>query len=309
MHILHTLTEFAARCPQPCVAIGVFDGVHRGHQAVIRQAIAEACARGGTSVVLTFDPHPQRVLQPTKAPPLLTATPHKLRLIEQLGTAACLLLPFDHAFARLSAEEFVAQLCRHSDRLQAICVGARFHFGHDRAGNIRLLESLAMRYGYKACAVPPVRVGEHLVSSTAIRQHIQHGRLDLAAAMLGRPYSVLGTVARGDGLGRQLGVPTANLNPHNEALPPNGVYVARVRFADQHLPAVLNLGTRPTVTGGAHRRTLEVHLLDFDGDLYGQELEVVFVAKLRNEQKFASLEALTQQIRADIANARQRLNV
>jgi riboflavin kinase / FMN adenylyltransferase len=309
METLRTFEELGRRYPKPCVAIGVFDGVHVGHQAVIRQARDEARVRGGTSVVLTFDPHPQRILQPDKAPPLLTATAHKLRLIAQLGVDACLVLKFDQAFAGLAPEEFLDQLCRQADRLQVICVGTRFHFGHNRAGNIRLIERLAPRYGYTAREIEPVRIGEHLVSSTVVRQQVLRGHLDLAATLLGRPYSVLGTVQPGDHLGRQLGFPTANLNPHQEALPPNGVYVVHARLGEQHLPAVVNLGTRPTVTGGTHRRTLEVHLLDFDRDLYGQDLEVIFVAKLRDEQKFASLEALKHQISVDIAAARQRLNL
>jgi len=168
MQTLHTLAELHGRCPRPCVAIGVFDGVHVGHQAVIRQAIADARDRHGTAVVLTFDPHPQRVLQPDKAPPLLTATAHKLRLIAALGADATVVLKFDPAFAAQPPEQFIEQLCRNTDRLQTICVGARFHFGHHRAGNIRLIEALAARYGYTARAIAPVKVGDHLVSSTAI---------------------------------------------------------------------------------------------------------------------------------------------
>lgn len=323
MQTLHTLAELHGRCPRPCVAIGVFDGVHVGHQAVIRQAIADARDRHGTAVVLTFDPHPQRVLQPDKAPPLLTATAHKLRLIAALGADATVVLKFDPAFAAQPPEQFIEQLCRNTDRLQTICVGARFHFGHHRAGNIRLIEALAARYGYTARAIAPVKVGDHLVSSTAIRQHLRQGHLDVVAAMLGRPYSVVGTVARGDQLGRQLGFPTANVNPHHEALPPYGVYAVRAKVgrascpsslagmdgleACPTYPGIANLGHRPTVTGGAGARRLEIHLFDFAGDLYGAELEVVLVQKLRDEQKFASLDALRQQIAADIATAKRLL--
>lgn len=325
MQTLHTLDELRRHCPQPCVAIGVFDGVHVGHQQVIKQARDDARARGGTAVALTFDPHPQQVLQPDNAPPLLTTTAHKLRLIATLGVDAAVVLKFDLAFAALAPEEFIDRLCRHADRLQTICVGTRFHFGHNRAGNIRLIEQLAPRYGYTAREIEPVKVGEHLVSSTAIRQHIRQGHLDVAAAMLGRPYSVLGTVEPGDQLGRQLGFPTANLNPHHEALPPHGVYAVRVRVGQTSglslsspvdrrdacptHAGIANFGHRPTVTGDTGAQRFEVHLFDFDRDLYGAEIEVIFVQKLRDEQKFASLAALKTQITADIATARAILHL
>jgi riboflavin kinase/FMN adenylyltransferase len=326
MQTLSTLAELRQQCPQPCVAIGVFDGVHVGHQAVIRQAIVDARARSGTAVVLTFDPHPQTVLQPDKAPALLTSTAHKLRLIAELGVDACVVLKFDQAFAALTPEEFINRLCQSADRLQTICVGTRFHFGHSRAGNIRLIEQLAPRYGYTAREIEPVKVGEHLVSSTAIRQHLRQGHLDVAAAMLGRPYSVLGTVEHGDHLGQQLGFPTANVNPHHEALPPYGVYAVRAQIVEQAsrlfpasstnrrdacstYPGIANLGHRPTVTGDSGARRLEVHLFDFDRDLYGTEIEVIFIQKIRDEQKFASLEALKTQIATDIATARAILHL
>jgi riboflavin kinase/FMN adenylyltransferase len=290
-----------------CMAIGVFDGVHLGHQRVIAEARADAKTVGGTSAVLTFDPHPLRVLHPEKAPPLLTSTPHKLRLLEQLNVDLCLLLTFDKPFSEQPPERFIESLARHTHRLHEICVGARFHFGHNRSGDARLIEKLALTYGYIAKEVAPVKLGEEMISSTAVRQHVMHGRLDRAAAMLGRPFSILGTVEPGDARGRKLGFPTANLNPSNEVLPPNGVYAARTLVGQEPFAGVVNIGTRPTFGGSDRRNIVEVHIFDLARDLYGHEVEVSFVQKLRDEQKFDSADALKRQIGADIAEARSIL--
>ena len=319
MKLFRTLAELAAEKRPVGLAIGVFDGVHLGHQCVIGQARAAARAAGGLAAVLTFDPHPLRVLRPDQAPALLTSTPHKLALLRQLGVDACVLIDFNAAFAATPAEQFVAQIafCRH------VCVGTRFHFGHNRTGTPALLEQLAPRLGFTVAEVKPVLTPDgEMISSTAVRQHLLAGHLDRAAVMLGRPFSILGTVEKGDGVGRQLGYPTANLNSHHEAFPPDGVYAVRVKLVGQAsslsaapdlnkleacptLTGVVNLGCRPTFAGRTHQRVLEVHLLDFDRDLYGQELEVVFHTKLRGEHKFASVEELKKQIAVDIVLARQ----
>ena len=302
MKLFRTLAELAAETRPVYLAIGVFDGVHLGHQRVIIRARDVARQANGLSVALTFDPHPIRMLRPQQAPTLLTSTPHKLTLIQQLGIDACALIHFDNAFAATPAEKFVAQIafCRQ------ICVGTRFHFGHNRTGDPALLEQLAPRYGFKVTEIKPVLTPEgEMISSTAVRQHILAGHLDRAAGMLGRPFSILGTVVKGDGVGRQLGFPTANLSSHQEACPPDGVYAVRVIVTGQTYPGVINLGCRPTFEGRSHQRVLEVHILDFDRDLYGQELEVIFVSKLRGEQKFSDVAALKAQIATDIAAVRQ----
>ncbi|MBM3858557.1 MAG: bifunctional riboflavin kinase/FAD synthetase [Verrucomicrobia bacterium] len=292
MKVLHSLAELASLNRPLNVAIGVFDGVHLGHQRVIAHA----------SVVLTFDPHPMRVLHPDKAPPLLTSTPHKLALIQKLGVDVALVLPFTREFADIPAETFLEQLATH--RVRQICVGARFHFGHNRAGNATLMERHAARLGYTVNEIPAVHTADgEMISSSAVRAHVLHGRLDRAAAMLGRPFRLLGTVEPGDQRGRSLGFPTANLNLHNEVLPPDGVYAARV---GQRI-AVVNVGLRPTFQHATPGRLIEVHLLDFTGDLYGQDIEVALIQKLRGEQKFPNIEALQAQIRADIAQARRLL--
>jgi riboflavin kinase/FMN adenylyltransferase len=304
MQVFRTFEELAKHSQRVCLAIGVFDGVHLGHQRVIGQARDDARSRSGTAVALTFDPHPMRVLQPDKAPLLLTSTDHKLALIGQLGVDACLLLTFDKAFSLTPPEKFIEPVASQTNQLQEICVGSRFRFGHDRLGDVRLMETLAPRYGFVAREIKSVKLGEEMISSSAIRQHVLHGRLERAAAMLGRPFSILGTVEPGDHRGRELGFPTANLNSHNEVLPPDGVYAVRVIIGAEQLGGVVNVGVRPTFVG-APRRVLEVHILDFTRDLYGQDVEILFLSKLRDEQKFDSVDALRKQITADIEAARK----
>ena len=302
MRVLRTLAELAALQRDVFLAIGVFDGVHLGHQRVIRQACDDAKTTGGLSAVLTFNPHPSRILRPQNAPALLTSNDHKLALIRQLGVDICVLVSFDKTFSEIPAERFIEQIafCRQ------VSIGTRFQFGHNRAGNVALMEKLASRHGFVVKEIKSVHTPDgEMVSSTAVRQHVLAGRLGRAAAMLGRPYSILGTVEKGDGVGHQLGFPTANLNPHNEAFPPDGVYAAQTVIAGQTFGSILNLGCRPTFTKRSHQRILEVHILDFNRDLYGETLEVVFAEKLRDERKFSSPAELRIQIAADLAAARQ----
>ena len=291
MHVVHTFEELAGVAHNVYLAIGVFDGVHLGHQAV----------------VLTFDPHPQRVVHPEKAPPLLTTTPHKLRLLEPLGVHACLLVTFDHPFSLTPPEQFIEQVAHRTNSLREICVGARFRFGHRHAGDVRLIAALAPTHGFLAREIAPVTLGNDPISSTAVRQLILHGDLDRAAAMLGRPYSILGVVQHGDQIGQRLGYPTANLDPQGELLPPDGVYVARAFIDGQSHGGLVNIGRRPTFEGRSRQRRCELHVLDFHRDLYGQEIEVQFLQKLRDEQRFDSPDALRRQIAADEQAARALL--
>jgi riboflavin kinase/FMN adenylyltransferase len=309
MQVIHTLAELATLNRPIHLAIGVFDGVHLGHQQVIGQAVAFARAAGATSVVVTFDPHPVRVLQPDKAPSLLTSVGHKLRLFEQLGVDAVLVFRFTCEFSETPPERFLDELVAAAQNLRQICVGTRFQFGHNRAGNARVMEKHAARLGYTVTEIPPVHTADgEMISSSAVRQHVLHGHLDRAAVMLGRPFSLLGTVEPGDHRGRELGFPTANLNLHNEVLPPDGVYAGRARLGVQELDGVINVGLRPTFTHATPGRLVEVHLLDFTGNLYGSDLEVALVRKLRGELIFSSVDALQKQIRADIESARGILN-
>jgi len=307
MHILHSIAELK-ELPGPIfLAIGVFDGVHLGHRAVIERAERDATANHGTAVVVTFDPHPARVLRPEAAPLLLTATRHKAQLIKKLGVDALLIIPFTQEFSLKDARTFIRELHEASQPLRGICVGHEWSFGHRRSGNLELLQQLGDEWGFDEVGIPAVQRDGMVVSSTAIRQAVAAGDLEMAARLLGRPYTVLGTVVEGQQLGRQLGFPTANLSVHSEQLPPDGVYAVVVEWEGRQEKGVLNIGLRPTVGAGLSR-TIEVHLLDFSGELYGMDLEVTFRDYLRGERKFSGVEELREQILRDANEARKRLN-
>jgi riboflavin kinase / FMN adenylyltransferase len=306
MQILRSIPELS-QLPGPIfLAIGVFDGVHRGHQAVISTSAEHARSANGTPVVVTFDPHPMKILRPTKAPHLLTATQHKIKLIRNLGVQHLLVIKFDKGFAATAPEDFVQQLVMHSKPLREICVGHEWSFGKGRRGNLALLRKLGAQFDFEVVGIHAVKLGNgELVSSTGIRHAIEAGDLAKAAEMLGREYTVLGTVVRGEHLGKKIGFPTANLSAHSEQFPPNGVYFAQAMLNGITYPGVVNLGYRPTVSSGKSERVLEIHLLDFDHDIYGKDVEVRFVQYLRPEQKFENIDALARQIELDVQQARK----
>ncbi len=304
MRPLSSVAELAGLPGPLFLAIGVFDGVHLGHQAVLRRARDDAQKSGGTAVAVTFDPHPIRVLRPELAPRLLTSTPHKLQLIRDLGIAHILLIPFDHAFAATAPADFIRSLVAAAKPLREICVGFEWSFGKGRAGNLALLEKLGAQLGFAEVGVPAVEVDGEIVSSTLIRRAVEKGDLNHAARLLGREFTILGTVVEGDHIGKTLGFPTANLSAHNEQFPPNGVYAVEARRGAQTLPGVVNIGVRPTIKTASGERILEVHLFDFDETIYGEDLEITFRKFLRPEQKFPSLAALREQIAQDVAHAR-----
>src|SRR5213596_4122824 len=304
METLRSIPELSELRGPVFLAIGVFDGVHLGHQAVISTSAEHARAANGTPVVVTFDPHPEKVLRPKAAPHLLTATPHKIALIRDLGVGHLLIITFDKQFAATEPEDFVQQLVKHSNPLREICVGHQWSFGKNRRGNLELLKKLGAPFDFNVIGIPPVTVNGEIVSSTTIRQAVEAGDLQKAAAMLGRAYTILGTVVRGDDLGKKIGFPTANLSAHNEQFPPNGVYFAQASLDGAVYPGVINLGYRPTVSR-EKERVLEIHLLDFDRDIYGKDLEVRFIQYLRPEQKFENVDALVRQIELDVHQARK----
>ena len=309
MQVLRSISELA-ELPGPLfLAIGVFDGVHLGHQAVISTSARHAVEASGTPVVVTFDPHPVKVLRPNDAPHLITATQHKIALIRDLGVSHLLILNFDRNFAATAPEEFVEQLVAHSRPLQEICVGHEWSFGKGRAGNLALLKQLGLKHNFNVVGVAAVTVNSEVVSSTAIRKAVAEGNLVKATQMLGREYTILGTVIAGEKLGRKLGFPTANLSAHSEQFPPNGVYVIEARRAGTLHRGVANLGYRPTVSGEKSERLLELHLFDLDRDIYGEELEVRFLRYLRPERKFENVEALKAQISRDVEQARDSFSV
>ncbi len=305
MEILRSIPELERLRGPLFLAIGVFDGVHRGHQAVISTSADHAAASNGTPVVVTFDPHPEKVLRPQAAPHLLSATEHKIALIRALGVEHLLIITFDKQFAATEPEDFVQKLVIHSKPLQEICVGHEWSFGKNRRGNLDLLKKLGAKFNFDVVGIPPVKINGAVVSSTAIREAIEKGDLAKAAEMLGREYTILGTVTRGDNLGKKIGFPTANLSAHSEQFPPNGVYVAEARIDGELYRGVINLGIRPTVSSGKSERVLEIHLFDFNRDIYGHDVEVRFLKFLRSEKKFQDLDTLVQQIRQDVEQARQ----
>ena len=287
------------------LALGVFDGVHVGHQAVISRALDAADREGGLAGLLTFDPHPIRVIAPNKAPAnLLETLDHKARVVADLGIGLLIPLHFDLEFAKMEAAEFITRLT--AAPVRTIAVGEDWRFGHHRGGDVTFLASVAAKCGFRLEAVPPVMQDGERISSTRIRQAIRDGNLAGAERMLGRPYTVSGRVIEGRKLGRTLGFPTANLATGEAQLPGDGVWSVWAMSEDGRiLPGVANLGLRPTVDGTM--RSLEVHLLDFAGDLYGSELEIRFHKALRAEQKFPSLESLRAQIQKDTDAARASL--
>lgn len=289
------------------LTIGVFDGVHRGHQEIIRQLTAGAHASGAPAVLLTFTPHPAKVLAGREIP-CLTTPDERAEILFGLGVDEVITLPFTRELAELSAENFMAELKQHLG-LKKLLIGYDFALGKGRAGNFQRLGEIGKSLDYEVLAVEAVRLKDDVISSTLIRQSIADGAVALAAVKLGRYYSVQGPVIPGDGRGRTIGIHTANIDtPAGKALPANGVYACWAFIADQEKrPAVTNIGLRPTFTGGEAVPRVEAHLLDYSADLYGKTLKLEFVERLRGEQKFPSIDALLAQIRADIERARELL--
>ncbi|MEI8039790.1 MAG: bifunctional riboflavin kinase/FAD synthetase [Verrucomicrobiota bacterium] len=306
MKVIRAASELNPSGRKVCLAIGFFDGVHLGHQQIIRQTMADARQHEAISLVITFDSHPSAAVAPGRVPPLIYSLPQKLRAIEALGADRLLQLHFDRAFSEQSGEAFIRGLVRDLGQVQSLCVGANFLFGHKRSGDVQLLKRLGAELGFVVHGLAAVSLDGKAVSSTRIREAIRSGDLDAASQMLGRAYSVCGTVVRGDGLGRKLGFPTANLDATGLALPPNGVYAVHAETGGRRYLSVLNIGHRPTLESPAPQLRVEAHLVDFAGDLYGSELEVSFCERLRPERKFESLGELREQIARDILDARAR---
>jgi riboflavin kinase/FMN adenylyltransferase len=304
MKTIHVANELNASSRKVCLAIGFFDGVHLGHQQIIRQTITDARQHGALALVITFDQHPNSVVAPVRVPPLIYSLPQKLRAIESLGPEALLLIHFDKAFSQKTGEAFIRELAAAWNGIQSICVGANFVFGHKRGGNVELLKKLGAELKFAVHGMAAVSLDRKPVSSTRIREAIRAGELDLASQMLGRAYSISARVVEGDKVGRRLGFPTANLDAAGLALPPNGVYAIHALTRGQSHRAVLNIGTRPTLEDPNPSVRVEAHLLDFNGQLYGEEFEIIFAEKLREERKFPSVEDLKAQIARDIERAR-----
>jgi riboflavin kinase/FMN adenylyltransferase len=292
-----------SRWQHPVLALGNFDGLHRGHTKIIERVRRVATERAATSIAMTFDPHPPRVVRPDKAPPLLMTKGQRLEALERAGLDGVAVVRFTPELSRWDPEMFVRAVLVEWLHVAEVWVGANFLFGHDRAGNFSLLRALGARYGFRAEKIDPVRYKDFVVSSTRIRRLIGEGRVDEAGALLGHPYTIEGLVEQGDQRGRQIGFPTANLATENELLPPHGVYATMVRLDGVIYPAVTNVGVRPTF-GGDPRTVVETHLIDMTRDLYGQQLRLGFILRLRDERRFEHVDQLTAQIAADVRKAR-----
>ncbi len=305
MEIVHTLDALAVGRPAR-IAIGAFDGVHVGHQALIGGMVRRAQTAGQAALAITFDPHPSVFLRGRRPSFYLSTQTDKARWIAALGVDALVIQRFDAAFAAITAAAYIDQLVRHG-QVQEITCGPDFALGHGREGTVAYLEAAGRRLGFGVHVEPPVQMDGEVVSSTRIRQCLRDGAVDQAARYLGRPFTLRGEVVTGQQRGRTLGIPTANLAvPEEVATPAVGVYACQAETAaGQHAQAVVNIGFRPTFNGGEPRPTIEAHLLDFNQDLYGQPLRLNFIARLRGERKFANVEALVAQIRHDIEAARQ----
>lgn len=309
MQIIRDLNLIREPLRASAATIGTFDGVHVGHQKVIGQVVARARKIGGKSVVLTFYTHPQKVIKGEAVTPLITSPAHKVSLIENLGVDICILLDFDRDFARMTGEEFVRKVLVGKLGIKQLFVGFNFTFGHHKSGNIALLQKLSKECGFALSIVKPV-VKKHItVSSTVIRTLISTGDLALAEKLLGREYSLYGTVVKGDRRGRLLGYPTANIFPYNEVLPPTGVYAVKVVYRGQFYNGIVNIGVKPTFKNAEDvQMSIEVHLFDFAENLYGQNLEMFFIQKLREERRYPHKDELVRQIRHDELVAKKILS-
>ena len=310
MQVFHGHRDASGRLQRPAIAIGNFDGVHLGHQALLDAAVRAAGDLGGDAVAFTFDPHPTAVLAPESAPPLICSVERRLELIAGRGITACVVEPFTAELARLSPERFVDDVLLGALGARHVIVGFDFTYGHRAAGDAASLRRAGDAEGFAVDVIEPVEIGGRAASSTAVRAHIGAGELAEARALLGRFHEIDGVVIEGERRGRELGFPTANLEVSSGLLPPPGIYATRAEILDgepgsrARYPAATSLGTNPTF-GADAPLTLEPYLLDFDGDLYGRRLRIELVEWLRPEERFSDVAALTRAIEDDVARTRE----
>jgi riboflavin kinase/FMN adenylyltransferase len=302
MRLFHG-TDNAEIARPTVLTLGVFDGLHLGHQLIMRTVVERARVSGAVPTVITFDPHPRAVLHPESAPPLLQTFDQKIEAFGVLGLEQTIVIRFNKAFAQLGAEDFLRDVV--SERLHAreVYLGRGFAFGHDRKGNIELLKKVGAELGFRAEEVPEVQLRGQRISSSRIRRLLAEGHVNLARRMLGRPYGVEGRVVRGQERGRTLGFPTANLRPKNRVIPRNGVYVTATLIEGAWRRSITNVGTRPTFERDTAEPSVETYVINWSGDLYGDVLRVRFLYRLRDERKFASIEELKGQIARDQSHA------
>jgi riboflavin kinase / FMN adenylyltransferase len=306
MRVILNLNEIEKPLSNPVLTIGNFDGVHKGHLALFDKVKERAKAIAGQSVVMTFEPHPLKIMRPANGPQLITHTGQKLELIEKAGIDVIVCVSFDREFAAIPARDFVNSILVKKIGIKEIVVGYDYTFGHNREGDINLLREIGNDFGFVVHLVGPIEIDQTLVSSTSIRRLVQEGRLEEARVLLGRDFEVQGTVVKGRNRGgRLLGFPTANLNPHGELLPKTGVYAVKLLIDDVFYNGVTNVGYNPTF--GDTGLTVETHVLDYSGELMGKTIKVHFIKRLRDEKAFKTLEELSGQIAQDIARAEEVL--
>jgi riboflavin kinase/FMN adenylyltransferase len=305
MKIIEGSSQITEKLQNPVVTIGNFDGVHVGHQALFARIIVRARAIDGIAVVYTFDPHPLKVLQPQRSFPLITTREEKQQAIERYGIDVLIREHFTEAFSQLSMEAFVGDILCGALQAKEVFIGPDYRFGKGRTGTTDLLKRLGERCGLTVSILSNIEVDGVEVRSTMIRNLILEGRVNETARFLGRPYTLKGTVVTGHAIGRTIGIPTANLNPEKELYPRSGIFAVRVLVDQRTAKGVLSIGSNPTFPGKGY--SLEVHILDFEGELYGKQIELIFIQKLRDEKQFESPEKLVEQIRTDIKEARKTL--
>ena len=287
-----------------CLAIGMFDGVHLGHQKVLQNAINAASQSNAISVAVTFDQHPANIISPKNAPSLIQTQAQRNRSIELLGVDAILIIKFNEDFSRKTGKSFIQELAQGFGSIHSISVGNDFMFGHNRDGNFQLLQKLSQELNFLTYGLQPVKLNGQIVSSTRIRSALINGKIDDAKQMLGRKFSIEGPVVKGDGKGREIGFPTANIDTKNLILPPNGVYASYTKFNGKTHKSLLNIGVRPTIIKPNPSIQVEAHILKFNENIYDQVIDIELIEKLRNEMKFESIEELKKQISCDIENAK-----
>jgi riboflavin kinase/FMN adenylyltransferase len=301
MRLFHG-TENAKIARPTVLTLGVFDGLHLGHQLIMKTVVERAQATGAVPTVITFEPHPRALLHPESAPPLLQTFDQKIEALGVLGIEQTIVIRFDREFAQIRAEDFLRTTIADRLHAQEVYLGCGFAFGHGREGNIDLLRTVSQSLGFVADEVPELRLRERRISSSRIRDLLQQGKVNLARRMLGRPYGVEGRVVRGDQRGVTIGFPTANLHPQNRVIPSNGVYVTATLIDGQWRRSVTNIGTRPTF-GADNESSVETFVLNWSGDLYGDVVRVRFLHRLRGEKKFGSIGELKSQIGRDVTRA------
>ncbi|MDD5006136.1 MAG: riboflavin biosynthesis protein RibF [Candidatus Omnitrophica bacterium] len=291
-----------------CVSVGVFDGLHRGHQAIIKKTVSLAKKRKLLSVILTFSPHPDSIVKSRKKSPLLISLKHRISILSCLGVDVCVIARFNSSFRKISAKNFISDILIRKCHMEYLVASRNFIFGKNKMGKAALLKALAREFNFKVYFQKDLMFKGKVISSTLIRLLIRRGDLEKASDLLGRRVEVVGTVVGGDSRGRKLGFPTANIDPHHEVIPPRGVYLVEAWLANKKLPGLANIGLRPTFKK-ENKEIIEIHLLNFKKNIYFKDLRIVFLKKLRSEKKFKKRSSLIEQINQDIQQAKSFFSV